>query len=75
MLAKYLARFEETGICIFFVRQLCFPGQEKTSFSDLTNTGTQHAANMSMRGVSRMQKTPPGYQRQVITRLNHTQIR
>ena len=56
MLAKYLARFEETVICIFFVRQFCFPTEQekKTSFSDLTNTGTQHAANMSMRGVSRM---------------------
>ena len=54
---------------------LSYRTRKKTSFSDLTNTGTQHAANMSMRGVSRMQKTPPGYQRQVITRLNHTQIR
>ena len=33
---------------------LSYRTRKKPSSSDLTNTGTQHAANMSMRGVSRM---------------------
>ena len=51
---------------------LSYRTSKKAPRSDLTNTGTQHAANMSMRGVSSMWETPPSYQRQVGTWLNQT---
>ena len=37
MLAKYLARFEETVICIFFVRQFCFPTEQEKNLLQWLN--------------------------------------
>ena len=56
---KVFGTFEETVICIFFVRQFCFPTEQekRPPFSDLTNTGTQHAANMSCGCVTHVKNT------------------